>query len=157
MIQSRLQNPATASSPRRPTDYLLLEDADNCSLLMIYRHIMGGFAMKGVEALLASCVLQSTRRTMIRALGVSTRTAERHRNIRGDVRLTPQQSALAFQYAQVLELSTSVFGKQTRAEEWLGRPCRSLDGNVPLIMVENVFGAQAVDNYLRRIEMGVYQ
>jgi putative toxin-antitoxin system antitoxin component (TIGR02293 family) len=157
MIQSLLQEPDTATAARQPMTCLLREDSDQLSLPMIYQRIVDGFAMKDMEAFIMSCVLESTAQTIIRALGLPIRASQRQQRTQKDVRLTPKQSALAFQYAQVLERSTLVFGTQTDAEEWLRRPCRSLDGNVPLIMVENMIGAQLVDEYLKRVESGVYQ
>ncbi|WP_460045013.1 antitoxin Xre/MbcA/ParS toxin-binding domain-containing protein [Pseudomonas sp. S2_H01] len=157
MIKSLLQELAPKTSACLPTECLLHNRADQFSLAMIYRRIMEGFSTKDMRALLGGCVLESTTRTMLRGLGMSTRAYQRHRNDKGDVRLTALQSALAYQYAQVLERSTRVFGTQTFAEEWLGQPCKFLDGNVPLSMVENVIGAQAVEEYLKRIEYGVYQ
>jgi putative toxin-antitoxin system antitoxin component (TIGR02293 family) len=157
MTQSLLQNPDIPSSARSPTECLLHQDINQLSLPMIYQRIMDGLTIKDVQALVMSCVLQSTTHMMTSALGIPTRALRAHRRDKEDTRLTARQSALAFQYAKLLERSTSVFGTQTFAEEWMGRPCRSLAGNIPLIMVENVIGAQVVDEYLERVEMGVYQ
>jgi putative toxin-antitoxin system antitoxin component (TIGR02293 family) len=67
------------------------------------------------------------------------------------------QSAIAFQYAKVLEDAMSVFGTLRLAEEWLAKPCRHLAGNIPLDLVSNPLGFQVVENYLERLELGVYQ
>lgn len=48
-----------------------------------------------------------------------------------------QKSAVAFQFAKVLEHATTVFGTQRLAEEWLDRPCKHLAGNVPLNLIDN--------------------
>lgn len=157
MIQPLVQDGDSAGSAHGAIACLLGEDADKISLTMLYRRIMDGFPKKDVEAFLASCVCKSTKETMMSRLGMSSRPRRNHQRTDGGVRLTAPQSAQAFQYAQMLERSILVFGTQASAEEWLGRPCRSLDGNVPLIMVENSIGAQVVDEYLRRIESGVYQ
>ena len=157
MIQPLLQEPDTETAARRPMTCLLRENTDQLSLSMIYQRIVDGFAMEDMEAFIKSCALESTAQTIVRALGLPIRASQRRQSNQKDFRLTPSQSALAFQYAQVLERSTLVFGTQTDAEEWLRRPCRSLNGNVPLIMVENVIGAQLVCEYLKRVESGVYQ
>lgn len=157
MIRPLVQDRDSIGSAPRPMACLLGEDADEISLTMIYRRIMDGFAKKDVEAFLASCVRESTKETMMNRLGMSSRSRRHHQRTEGGVRLSAHQSAQAFRYAQMLERSILVFGTQASAEEWLGRPCRSLDGNVPLIMVENSIGAQVVGEYLRRIESGVYQ
>ena len=68
-----------------------------------------------------------------------------------------QKSAVAFQFAKVLEHATTVFGTQRLAEEWLDRPCKHLAGNVPLDLIDNSLGFQVVEDYLERVELGVYQ
>ncbi|MFK3797093.1 antitoxin Xre/MbcA/ParS toxin-binding domain-containing protein [Pseudomonas sp. NPDC088444] len=73
------------------------------------------------------------------------------------VRLSIERSSAAYQYAKALEHATSVFGTQRSAEEWLGKPCRHLAGLIPLDLVDDVLGYQAVESYLERVELGVYQ
>ena len=59
-------------------------------------------------------------------------------------------------YAKVLEHAINVFGSQQLAEEWLGRPCKFLEGGVPLDMLDNPIGFRAVEDYLDRVQYGVY-
>lgn len=66
-------------------------------------------------------------------------------------------SAAALQYAKMLDRAINVFGNQMLAEEWLGRPCKYLDGDVPKDVIDNPVRFQAVEGYLERIEHGVYQ
>jgi len=61
------------------------------------------------------------------------------------------------QYTKVLERAISVFGNQKLAEEWLGRPCRYFNGEMPSAIITDPVGLQAVEAYLQRIEHGVYQ
>jgi uncharacterized protein (DUF2384 family) len=42
------------------------------------------------------------------------------------------------------------------AEEWLGRPCKYLEGDAPLAVVDNALGFQVVQDYLNRIEVALY-
>ena len=58
---------------------------------------------------------------------------------------------------KVLERAISVFGNQKLAEEWLGRPCRYFNGEMPSAIITDPVGLQAVEAYLQRIEHGVYQ
>lgn len=41
--------------------------------------------------------------------------------------------------------------------DWLKKPCRYLDNNIPLELVDNTLGFQVVEDYLTRVEYGVYQ
>ncbi|WP_434603905.1 DUF2384 domain-containing protein [Pseudomonas sp. R3-56] len=61
------------------------------------------------------------------------------------------------QYARTLDHATEVFGSQSLAQDWLKKPCRYLDGHVPLELIDKPLGFQTVKDYLRRIEQGVYQ
>jgi putative toxin-antitoxin system antitoxin component (TIGR02293 family) len=106
--------------------------------------------------MLAVSALLSTKQIMSRIVGKSPRTMQRQSS-KQPARLNPQQSAVAFQYAKVFEHAMSVYGTQTLAEEWLGRPCKYLDGNVPLDVIDNTLGFQAVEAYLERVQYGVYQ
>ncbi|WP_345893420.1 antitoxin Xre-like helix-turn-helix domain-containing protein, partial [Pseudomonas chlororaphis] len=64
-------------------------------------------------------------------VGFSERTlARRLKN--QDQALTPEQSARALHYAQVLEKAEAVLGSRALAEEWMTQPALGLDGEVPI-------------------------
>lgn len=141
---------------RRPTEYLLREEPGLLSPVMVYRLTAKGFELKDVQAMLALSELYSTRKIMSRIVGKSVRTLQRQGS-KQSAHLNAQQSAVAFQFARVLEHAIEVFGSLSLAEEWLGSPCKYLDGDVPLDVIDNPVGFQAVEDYLERIEHGVYQ
>jgi putative toxin-antitoxin system antitoxin component (TIGR02293 family) len=142
---------------RRPTEYLLRADTGQLSSVMIYRLTLQGFALKDVQDMLSMSLLYSTQKVISRIVGRSVRTIQRQGSSKQPAQLNAQQSAVAFQYAKVLEHATSVFGTQKLAEEWLGRPCKYLDGDVPLDVIDNPIGFQTVEDYLERVALGVYQ
>lgn len=67
------------------------------------------------------------------------------------------EAAATLLYARVWDRAIDVFGNQRLAEEWLGRPCRYLDGDVPQDVIDKPDRFQAVEAYLERIRHGVYQ
>ncbi|WP_460139583.1 antitoxin Xre/MbcA/ParS toxin-binding domain-containing protein [Pseudomonas sp. S2_E01] len=73
------------------------------------------------------------------------------------MRLNQQQNPVAFQYAQLLDHAYSVFGGKPFAEQWLNSPCKHLEGQIPLELLDNALGFERVEGYLTRIEYGVYQ
>jgi putative toxin-antitoxin system antitoxin component (TIGR02293 family) len=89
-------------------------------------------------------------------MGKSIRNIQRQ-SIKQPAHLSSQQSAVALHYAKVLEHAINVFGTQKLAEEWLSRPCKYLDGDVPLDVIDNPLGFQVIEDYLERIEYRVYQ
>jgi len=141
---------------RKPTEVLLRNDINQLSSVRIYELTAEGFAFQDVKDMLAGSALMNDRKIISRIVGRSVRTLQRQVG-KKQANLNPQQSAVALQYAKVLEDAINVFGTQQLAEEWLGRPCKFLDGNVPLDMIDNPVGFQAVEEYLERIEYGVYQ
>ncbi len=156
MISADTRARKAFSPARRPTEYLLRENADLLSPVMVYRLTAEGFDLKDVQAMLALSELYSSRKIMSRIVGKSIRTLQRQGS-KQDAHLNAQQSAVAFQFAKALEHAIKVFGSLRLAEEWLGRPCQHLGGDVPLDIIDNPVGFQAVEDYLERIEYGVYQ
>lgn len=140
----------------KPTVCLLRADSGQLSPIQVYGLIAKGFDLKSVHKMLSSSDLFLERNVLGRILGRSWGKGHRHGK-KQPVRLCSHQSALAFQYAQVLEYAINVFGSQKLAEEWLGRPCKCLEADAPLDLVDNVLGYRLVQDYLNRIEYGIYQ
>lgn len=140
----------------RPTEYLLRIDSGQLSPVTIYKLTAKGFELKDVQAMLSISNLYSKKNILSRIVGKSLRKVHGQGSNKQPVRLNSQQSAVAFQYACVLEHAINVFGAQKLAEEWLGRPCKYLEGDVPLDVIDNGVGFQAVQDYLKRIEYGLY-
>ncbi len=147
----------TMHTARRPTEYLLQADIGQLSSVMVYRMTIKGFALKDVQDMLSMSLLYSTQKVLSRIVGRSVRTLQRQGSSKQPTQLNAQQSAVAYQYAKVLEHAINVFGTQKLAEEWLGRPCKYLDGDVPLDVIDNPIGFQTVEDYLERVALGVYQ
>ncbi|WPP01648.1 antitoxin Xre/MbcA/ParS toxin-binding domain-containing protein [Pseudomonas sp. HR96] len=127
------------------------------SAIRIYMMTKDGFDLKDVQDMLSSSVLYSNQKVLSKIVGKSVQTIQRQGSSKQPTQLTSQQSAVAFQYAKVLEHATTVFGSQKSAEDWLAKPCKFLEGGVPLDLIENAVGFQAVEDYLERMELGVYQ
>ena len=157
MVASGTRADKAALAVRKPTDYLLRSDSALLSPVMVYKLTAEGFEMKDVQDMLSISDLYSAEKILSRIVGKSARAIQRQSKGNQTVRLSSLQSAVAFQYATVLERATKVFGTQKLAEQWLGRPCEYLDGGIPLDVVGNPVGFQVVNDYLERIEYGVYQ
>lgn len=147
---------SSIESDFRPTAYLIEHQAMPLSSLALYRLVRDGFALAKVRAMVASSPLYSATSALDRILGYSGRRGQRQEKQGHRVLLNARQSATAYQYAQALERAIVVFGNQLLAEHWLGRPCKFLAGNVPLDIIENWWGFQSVEDYLQKIELGIY-
>jgi putative toxin-antitoxin system antitoxin component (TIGR02293 family) len=89
------------------------------------------------------------------ALGVSVRTLQRHK-ARPVERLDAPQSGRAWKFAEILAKATRVFGTQDEAEQWLKRPAIGLDQQRPIDLLTTPAGVKLVEDYLGRLEYGVY-
>lgn len=140
-----------------PTECLTKENVGQLSPYGVFSLIVRGLELDDVINMISLSKLYSMPKTTERIVGMTRRSIKRRLNKNCIARLSAHQSAVAFQYAKTLEHANLVFGKQTTAENWLGRPCPYLDGLIPLDLIDNVFGFQVVKEYLERIELGVYQ
>jgi putative toxin-antitoxin system antitoxin component (TIGR02293 family) len=89
------------------------------------------------------------------ALGMSLRTLQRHKAT-PVARLDVQQSGRAWKFAEILAKATRVLGSQDEAEQWLKRPAIGLDQRPPLDLLTTPAGVKLVEDYLGRLEYGVY-
>jgi putative toxin-antitoxin system antitoxin component (TIGR02293 family) len=95
------------------------------------------------------------RAELLKALGVSERTLQRHKK-QTSKPLSPEQSGRAWKVAEILARATEVFGSQEQAERWLEQPAIGLDGERPIDLLETIPGAETIKKYLGRLEHGVY-
>lgn len=142
---------------RTPTRCLIPGESGQHSQIVLYRHIRQGIKLKDVRVMLSPYDTSLRTQVMKCILGELTPTHQRRSGGKNAARLNPQQSAVAYLYAQVFEQTIAVFGTRKLAVEWLLRPCPYLEGSVPLVMVDNALGYQVVQNYLAGIRYGVYQ
>jgi putative toxin-antitoxin system antitoxin component (TIGR02293 family) len=59
-------------------------------------------------------------------------------------------------FAEILAKATTVFGSKQEAERWLEQPAIGLNQQRPVDLLVSPTGAQLVEDYLTRIEFGVY-
>ena len=156
MLNVEIRKAAKKPCAVKPTECLLRTDITDLDPVAIYEITAKGFKYQDVERMLSTSALYSNKKVLSRIVGRSVRTLQRQGE-KKQANLNSQQSAVALQYAKVLEHAITVFGSQPLAEEWLGRPSQFLRGGVPLDMIDNPVGFQAVEDYLERIEYGVYQ
>ncbi len=71
-------------------------------------------------------------------------------------RLSREQSGRTWKFAEILARATAVFGSQAEAEQWLERPAVGLDQRCPIDLLTTPAGVQIVEDFLGRLEYGVY-
>jgi putative toxin-antitoxin system antitoxin component (TIGR02293 family) len=90
-----------------------------------------------------------------RAIGVSLRTSQRFKAAPGKP-LSREQSGRVWKFAEILAKATDVFGSQADAERWLERPAMGLDQRRPIDLLATPAGVQLLEDFLGRIQYGVY-
>ena len=58
--------------------------------------------------------------------------------------------------AETLAKATEIFGSKEEAERWMSKPAMGLDGKRPIELLQTVQGAELVNDFLGRLEYGVY-
>ncbi|AVO62271.1 type II RES/Xre toxin-antitoxin system antitoxin [Pseudomonas chlororaphis] len=123
--------------------------------MAVFRATQLGFSLGAVIELVESVEAFKRYNVLSKIVGFSERTlARRLKN--QDQALTPEQSARALHYAQVLEKAEAVLGSRALAEEWMTQPALGLDGEVPIDLLANPVGYELVTDFLHRLEFGVY-
>lgn len=90
-----------------------------------------------------------------RALGMSLRTLQR--KAAGPRKLlNSEQSGRTWKFAEILAKATDVFGSQEAAEAWLETPAIGLDQRRPIDLLSTPAGVELVEDYLVRLDYGVY-
>lgn len=90
-----------------------------------------------------------------KAVGMSLRTFQRRKDAPAKP-LGPEQSGRTWKFAEILAKATEVFGSQEEAEEWLDRPAVGLNQHCPIDLLATPAGVELVEDFLKRIEYGVY-
>jgi len=90
-----------------------------------------------------------------KAVGISLRTLQR-RKAAPAKRLSQEQSGRTWKFAEILAKASAIFGSQEEAERWLERPAMGLNQRRPLDLLATPTGIELVEDFLERLEYGVY-
>lgn len=89
------------------------------------------------------------------AIGMSARTRQRREKHPAEL-LSQDQAGRTWKFAEVLTKATSVFGSRAAAEQWLVEPATGLDRRCPIDLLSTPAGVKLVEDFLGRLEYGVY-
>ncbi|MFJ2279816.1 antitoxin Xre/MbcA/ParS toxin-binding domain-containing protein [Pseudomonas sp. NPDC087803] len=140
----------------KPVDLLVRGQNIGDDAFLIVHLTEEGFELNDVVNMLSTSELYLQGDMVKRITGKSVTTVRRLLKEGKAVRLDPQQSVVAYQYAVVLEKAIRAFGGQSRAEDWLRKPSTYLSGRVPMEFIRHSLGFQMVEQYLGQLIYGVY-
>jgi len=116
-----------------------------------------GLPIRSVNHFLSALVILQWSGALEKALGVSQRTVQRRKaKALGWKALNYEQSGRTLKFAEIVAKATEVFGSQQKAEDWLQRPAMGLDDRRPIELLATPAGRELVEDFLTRLEYGVY-
>jgi putative toxin-antitoxin system antitoxin component (TIGR02293 family) len=117
--------------------------------------IVGGLPAKALIHLIQRIEVLDRTVSLEKGVGMSLRTYQRHRESPAKP-LTQDQGGRAWKFAELLARTTELLGSQQDAERWLEQPALGLDGRRPIDLLATPAGAELVEEFLTRLEYGVY-
>jgi len=129
---------------------------DLTNTLDAHEMIIQGFPGGVLTKLVANVSLIQSSDALEKALGISQRTFQRRKAEASPKTLSPEQSGRAWKFAEILAKATTVFGSQEEAEQWLEKPAIGLNQHRPIDLLSTTAGTELVEQYLERIDFGVY-
>jgi putative toxin-antitoxin system antitoxin component (TIGR02293 family) len=124
--------------------------------LDVHEVLARGLPARSLTALFENLVIEhDTELFLEKAIGMSLRTFQRNKDVPSKL-LSQDQSGRTWTFAEILAKATDVFGSQSEAEQWLERPATGLDERRPIDLLATPAGVKLVDDFLGRLEYGVY-
>lgn len=117
--------------------------------------LLQGLPGQALTHLVDSFVFLQRTGSLEKAVGMSLRTFQRRKDAPAKP-LSPEQSGRTWKFAEILAKATAVFGSQEEAEQWLERPAIGLDQRRPIDLLATPAGVEMVEDFLLRLEYGVY-
>jgi putative toxin-antitoxin system antitoxin component (TIGR02293 family) len=125
------------------------------SPIEVHDMLLHGLPGKALTHLVDSVVVLRKAASLEKAVGISLRTFQRRKDAPGKP-LSLEQSSRTWKFADILARATAVLGSQEDAEQWLERPAIGLDQRRPIDLLATSAGTQIVEDFLQRLEYGVY-
>lgn len=123
--------------------------------LEAHEMLLNGLPGQALTHLVDSFVFLQRTGSLEKAVGMSLRTFQRRKDAPAKP-LSPEQSGRTWKFAEILAKATAVFGSQEEAEQWLERPAIGLDQRCPIDLLATPAGVEMVEDFLLRLEYGVY-
>ena len=117
--------------------------------------ILHGIPSRALSNLVTQLVVIEASDAFEAAFGMSERTFQRHKSDERRL-LNTEQSSRTWNFARILTKASAVFGSQSEAERWMIAPAIGLDGRRPIDLLATAAGTDLVQEFLDRLDYGVY-
>ena len=125
------------------------------SPLEAHEMILQGIPSQALEKLVKHLVVIDPADAFEKAFGMSERTYQRYKSDHSRT-LSTEQSSRTWNFARILTKAASVLGSQTEAEKWMIEPAMGLDNRRPIDLLATAAGTDLVQEFLERLDYGVY-
>jgi putative toxin-antitoxin system antitoxin component (TIGR02293 family) len=116
--------------------------------------LLEGLPGKALSTLVDNLKIQKAA-VFEKAIGMSLRTFQRRKGAPSKP-LSQEQSGRIWKFAEILAKATAVLGSQEEAEKWLDRPALGLNQRRPIDLLATPAGVELIEDFLERLEYGVY-
>ena len=120
-----------------------------------HQMLLEGLPGQALNHLVDHLVFLKRSTSLEKAVGMSLRTFQRRKDAPAEP-LGLEQSGRTWKFAEILARATEVFGSQEDAEHWLDRPAMGLNQHRPIDLLATPAGLEMVEDFLTRLEYGVY-
>jgi putative toxin-antitoxin system antitoxin component (TIGR02293 family) len=125
------------------------------NVLEAHEMLLRGLPRSALSHLVNNLVFLKPAGSLESAVGLSLRTFQRHR-VEPAKPLSQEQSGRIWKFAEILARATDIFGSKEEAEKWLERPATGLEQHRPIDLLATPAGVELVEDFLLRLEYGVY-
>lgn len=120
----------------------------------IHEMIEEGLPSQDVISFVESVNLLHDKGVVSKVLGMSERTL--YRRVKKPEPLSAEQSSRTWRFAEILTKAEDVFGDPEEAQRWMNTPAMGLEGHKPIDLITTQVGYELVDDFLTRMDYGVY-
>lgn len=125
------------------------------SMLDVHVLLLKGLPVAALNVLVSNLHSLRDPERLEKATGMSLRTFQRRREADSKP-MSQEQSGRTWKFAEILSRAIGVFWALAAAERWLEQPVMGLDGHRPLDLLATPAGVDLVEQFLTRLEYGVY-
>lgn len=124
------------------------------SAFEIHEMIERGLPSQDVIHFVESVNLFHDKKVVVKVIGMSERTL--YRRVKKPEPLTAEQSSRTWRFAEILTKAEDVLGDPDEAQRWMNTPAMGLEGHKPIDLITTQVGYELVDDFLTRMDYGVY-
>lgn len=124
------------------------------SAFEIHEMIEKGLPSQNIIKFVESIDLLNDKRIVVKVIGMSQRTL--YRRAKNPEPLTAEQGSRTWRFAETLTKAEDVLGDPEEAQRWMNTPAMGLEGRKPIDLITTQVGYELVDDFLTRMDYGVY-